>query len=269
MLVWVGFQLLVLGPGHRDPVGDTALGFIILLVGTLGIITAAGLWRIRPWGRHFQILLSFGGLFTFPIGTMLAAFSLAYLFTRRATLTFSGIRPDELAHENIDLVRGRALLVERGMVAAMLLSALAGAMVAFVPFAKGPLRDASRRADQKADQKESMEAMQNVAAALERYARKHREYPKVVGAEAMIDSLAEVQRQGDPPLTARDGWDRVLWYSTDKKGWNYWLVCSGADLQFEEREAAGYTPGLTRDLDDDLVVKNSQFVRHPDTSEAP
>ena len=63
--------------------GIAALVVVMILAFGLGILffaTALGLWRVRSWSRWLSIVISILSLLAFPIGTIIGAVTLYYLF---------------------------------------------------------------------------------------------------------------------------------------------------------------------------------------------
>jgi type II secretory pathway pseudopilin PulG len=63
--------------------------------------------------------------------------------------------------------------------------------------------------------------------------------------------------------TWKDAWGRDLRYTTD--GTNYWIVSAGKDGAFEEEDPSRYTAESTTGFDADLVEKNGELLRAPDS----
>jgi hypothetical protein len=73
-------------PGAAIAGGVTLATIASLVIGLMaicslpGLLAAWGMLRFRPWGRILGIVLAFFDLFTFPIGTVLGAYTLWVLF---------------------------------------------------------------------------------------------------------------------------------------------------------------------------------------------
>jgi type II secretory pathway pseudopilin PulG len=63
--------------------------------------------------------------------------------------------------------------------------------------------------------------------------------------------------------TWKDAWGHDLRYTSD--GTNYWIVSAGKDGAFEEDDPSRYTAGSTTAFDADLVEKNGELLRAPDS----
>jgi hypothetical protein len=93
---------LVSTSGDPDAaVGATVLGFagiaVTLFAGTLAVaflITAWGLFKLKPWARILGIIMSAVCLTNFPIGTAFGIYALIILFKKETEALFArGIAP--------------------------------------------------------------------------------------------------------------------------------------------------------------------------------
>ncbi|MEZ4863787.1 MAG: hypothetical protein R3C14_20865 [Caldilineaceae bacterium] len=67
------------------------VGFVALIVLALSMLNLAvgyGLWTLKAWGRAAAIALAFISLFGFPIGTVIGALTLWYLFKPEVAARF-------------------------------------------------------------------------------------------------------------------------------------------------------------------------------------
>jgi len=78
------FVLPVLG------VTGMALAMTITAVSLPGVIIGWGLYRFRPWARVWGIVLAVLSIALFPFGTLLGAYGLWVLLTRRTEPLFAG-----------------------------------------------------------------------------------------------------------------------------------------------------------------------------------
>jgi hypothetical protein len=86
---------------NRDPFSLGVLGALLLL-GVIQVTCGIGLWKLKPYGRMIQIILSCIGLLGFPVGTIISILILIYLGKPGAKLLFSdrpveSMTPDEQA----------------------------------------------------------------------------------------------------------------------------------------------------------------------------
>ncbi len=65
------------------------LGIAYILLGIGQAATAIGLRRLRPWARTVASILSALGLLGFPIGTLISAYFLYLLLSKKGTYVFS------------------------------------------------------------------------------------------------------------------------------------------------------------------------------------
>ena len=67
----------------------TILGFVYIGFGVLGTLTAVGLWNLKSYGRVLQIAASIIGLLGIPVGTIISAVILWYMFKPGVKVLFS------------------------------------------------------------------------------------------------------------------------------------------------------------------------------------
>ena len=104
-LVTLGISILVGIMGATDASNRPMLvvGAAGLVLGALSLAAAAGLFRLSAWGRLLQIGLAILGLLVIPVGTVMSALLLFYLFQPGIRVLFSGrsssdeLTPDEAA----------------------------------------------------------------------------------------------------------------------------------------------------------------------------
>jgi len=87
--------------------GITALVIILILVFGLGILfffTGLGLWGMRTWARWLAVVVSILSLLAFPIGTIIGALTIWYLFKPEIRAAFEQVGEPEkpLIEEAID-----------------------------------------------------------------------------------------------------------------------------------------------------------------------
>ncbi len=68
---------------------DVVTMVILLGLGAGQIVTATGLRRLRPWARIPTAIISGVGLLAFPIGTLINAYILYLVFSRKGRMVFS------------------------------------------------------------------------------------------------------------------------------------------------------------------------------------
>jgi hypothetical protein len=98
-----------------DTPGVVLIGAAMLgASGAVQLACAIGLWRLRPWGRTIALVLSWIGLLAVPIGTIVSALLLYYLFRPGIRLIFSGRAPGTLTAEergDVAAVSGRSTVL--------------------------------------------------------------------------------------------------------------------------------------------------------------
>lgn len=89
--------------------GITAMVIVLILVFGLGILfftTGLGLWGMRTWARWLAVVISILSLLAFPIGTIIGALTIWYLFKPEIKEAFeqAGKPEKPLIDETIDEV---------------------------------------------------------------------------------------------------------------------------------------------------------------------
>lgn len=87
--------------------GITAMVIVLILAFGLGILfftTGLGLWGMRTWARWLAVVISILSLLAFPIGTIIGALTIWYLFKTevRAAFEQAGKPEKPLIEEAID-----------------------------------------------------------------------------------------------------------------------------------------------------------------------
>ena len=229
------------------------IGVIYLLISGIQITTGIGLWNLRPWGRTLQIVLACIGLIGFPIGTLVSALILYYLFRPGIKVLFSGKQaPDLTPDERASLAELSAsgvsaitviIVVLVGVVLCAIVSAIA------IP----NLLNAINRGRQK----RTMADMRLIATGVEAYKVDNGVYPP--GASSVDDlemALAPTYLYSVPH---NDGWTSPyqVWITDD--GASFTIVSYGRD------KVEGPSPGgATRDFDDDIILQDGRFVQWPE-----
>ncbi len=98
MLVVGGFILLLLsgiGFASGDPtalailsVVGTSVGFLMLILALPSLLAGYGLLKGRSWGRPLAIVVGILGIFNFPVGTLIGAYTLWVLLQDDAATYF-------------------------------------------------------------------------------------------------------------------------------------------------------------------------------------
>lgn len=91
--------------------GVSALAILLVLTFGLGIllfVTAVGLWGMRMWARWLAVVISILSLFAFPIGTVIGAVTIWYLFQENIKDAFeaAGEPEESLLDEVVDEMEG-------------------------------------------------------------------------------------------------------------------------------------------------------------------
>ena len=94
----VPFGIATLAVSLQEPPADNVavfLGVLFLGFGALYVVTGIGLWTLKPLGRTLQIVVACIGLLALPVGTILSALILYYMFRPGILVLFSGKTPAE------------------------------------------------------------------------------------------------------------------------------------------------------------------------------
>jgi general secretion pathway protein G len=229
------------------------IGVVYLLISGIQITTGVGLWNLRPWGRTLQIVLACIGLIGFPIGTLVSALILYYLFRPGIKALFSGKQASELTPDE------RASLAELSASGVSAITVIIVILVGIVlcgivsAIAIPNLLNAINRGRQK----RSMADMRLINIAVEAYKVDNGVYPP--GASSIDDLenvLAPTYLRSVPHS---DGWRTPFQVWITEDGASFSVVSYGRD------KAEGPSPGgATHDFDDDIILQDGQFVQWPE-----
>jgi type II secretory pathway pseudopilin PulG len=127
-------SLFAMSSGERDPFAAGVIG-VLLLIGVAQITCGIGLWKLKPYGRMFQIILSCVGLLGFPVGTIISIAILIYLNKPGLKLLFSdrsleSMTPDEQAQVAAATSSSSATTVIVAAVGVLVLIAVIGIVAA-------------------------------------------------------------------------------------------------------------------------------------------
>jgi hypothetical protein len=91
--------------------GDAPAGLLIvaLILGGIGgadLACGIGLWRLKPWGRALALGFAWVGLIAIPLGTLVSALVLYYLFRPGIRVIFSGVPVEALTEDDRALAAG-------------------------------------------------------------------------------------------------------------------------------------------------------------------
>jgi type II secretory pathway pseudopilin PulG len=76
-------------------------GAFYALFGILSIVCGIGLWNLKSYGRTLQLVYSFIGLLGIPLGTIISALILVYLYKPGVKVLFSETPPSRLSAADI------------------------------------------------------------------------------------------------------------------------------------------------------------------------
>jgi hypothetical protein len=89
------------GEGSAERGLMIGVGAFYMLFGILSIVCATGLWNLKSYGRTLQLAYSFIGLLGIPIGTVISALILVYLYKPGVKVLFSETPPSQLSAADI------------------------------------------------------------------------------------------------------------------------------------------------------------------------
>jgi general secretion pathway protein G len=230
-----------------------ALGVVYLAVGGLYLAAAAGLWKLKAWGRTLQIVFSILGLCGVPIGTIISALILFYLFRPGVKLLFSGREPggfDDQELADIARVSSPAMAWAAVIVVVLAVIGVLG-MIAAIAIPN------SINAVNRGRQKRTVSDMRSLATAAQAYQVDFGHFPLA------ISSLDELERFVSPDyiraFPAEDGWQQPFIVSSNQDGTSFVVVSYGRD------GIEGPQPGgATSDYDCDIVWEDGSFTQWPE-----
>jgi general secretion pathway protein G len=252
----IGAIAMMVSPAasSEDRIFGIIFGSVMLLMSLVGFIGAIGLWRLKSFGRTIQIVLSAIGLLAIPLGTLISAAILWYLFTPAVKVLFSGKRAEELTPQEVMALQpgtgGGAPVVVVVVIVGFVVVGMIGILAAI---AIPNLLTAMQRSKQK----RTMADMRSIAREIDSFASDNNLLPEaedIQGLKAKVATYANI--------ATMDGWASEMRYGTD--GENYWLISAGKDAMFETDDPRMYGEGATTNFDCDIVFVNGQFVQYPE-----
>jgi type II secretory pathway pseudopilin PulG len=253
--LWLLFSVvwffLAREPQAGPAVVFTAFAVLALVMSVACALCAYGLWNLRPFGRVLQIVLSCFGLLAFPLGTIISALILVYMFRPGIRVLFSGRVADALSREEV----GHVQALDRSPMATVIVVVVAVAFLA-VPMAGIVSAIAIPNllnAVDRGKQKRTMADVRAIATAVEAFAVDHNAYP-------VADSVEDLARQISPvyleTVPLRDGWSRPFQVQSRAEG--YLIYSQGKDGTGETCD-----DGQTNSFNDEICFADGDFVRYP------
>lgn len=108
---------------------------------------------------------------------------------------------------------------------------------------------------QRAKQKRTMVDMRTIATAVEAYSTDWTMYPPITNIAALRGYVSPTYVKAMPQI---DGWANTLIYATANGNTSYTITSYGRD------GAAGFTPGIITNFNQDIVFADGQFLSYPD-----
>jgi hypothetical protein len=92
LMLPLGAVTLVQAAGADDPDAIVAIiaGGVMLVIGAVNLACGIGLWTLKPYGRVLQIALACIGLLGIPLGTIISALILYYMWRPGIRALFAG-----------------------------------------------------------------------------------------------------------------------------------------------------------------------------------
>jgi hypothetical protein len=257
--VLAGLSLATDSGGDR---GAAAAGSAASAFGLLAGLAAFLLRRRRRSGRLLQVGLAVAGLPVLPFWSIASAGTLWTMSRPGMRALLSGRREEEWTPAEAAAAsalsapsKSRAALLATGL---LVLAALEGAFLASLP----PRGSADR-----AKQKRTVADLRSAMTAVESFAAREGRYPEA----SSIDELARLLEPGFIPRLPRvDAWGRPLRYESWRSNEAspgldaYLLASAGRDGAWETNDLKTAEPRAVRSPDDDLLVRDGQFVLAPD-----
>jgi general secretion pathway protein G len=245
LMVMAGTYIAV----SRDSGALTVVVFFLAIT-VIHLAVGIGLWKLKSWGRIFQIILSCVGLLAFPLGTLVSALILYYLFRPHVIVLFSEKTPDQLSApeiESLATANGAGI----GLVVALCLVVGVGLVGMVAAIAIPNLLNAIDRAKQK----RTVTDIHNIAEAMESYGIDYRRYPQALSVEELEAQLSPAYLREMPKV---DGWGQpfVVWCD----GTNYLIQSAGKDGVLEKEPLGG--PFV--EFEKDIVLADGEFVQWPE-----
>jgi type II secretory pathway pseudopilin PulG len=101
LLGGIAFVVMSFGNEGAEKGMMMGLGAVYAILGVLSIVCAIGLWNLKSYGRAIQLVYSFIGLLGIPIGTLISALILVYLYKPGVKVLFSETPPSHLSPADI------------------------------------------------------------------------------------------------------------------------------------------------------------------------
>src|SRR6185295_6742843 len=163
--------------------------------------------RVRPYGRTIQLVYSWIGLLVFPVGTVVHALILVYLFRPGVRILFSRKALDQLSPEEARQLRALGSANAAAITIAVIAVCLAG--VAFTGIVAAIAIPNLLNAIDRGKQKRTLADIRTIGTAIEAYAVDTNVYPLSGDLPALAAVLEPVYIR---TLPRKDGWGNPLIY---------------------------------------------------------
>jgi hypothetical protein len=101
LLAGVAIVVGSLGTQGSERAFTMGLGAFSAVLGVVSLVCAVGLWKLKSYGRTLQLVFSFFGLLAIPVGTLISALILVYLYKPGVKVLFSETPPSRLSAAEI------------------------------------------------------------------------------------------------------------------------------------------------------------------------
>lgn len=267
-----GASILIFAPKSKsdDLLFALIAGGLLLLLAALHLIAGHGLWAMKSYARTIQIVFAVPGLLLFPIGTIVCALILVYLFKPEVKLLFSGRTEADLSPQESAMLAAFAGSGASGAAIAIAIVAVLIGGVFILGIVSAIAIPNLLNAIQRGKQKRTMADIRAIGTACEAYAVDNNVYPDVES----LDSLAKVlEPTYIRQMPRTDGWEHSYHYDSwryedesDEGPAHYLIASSGKDGLLEHEDLEGYEELATQSFNNDIVFSDGEFLEYPDTS---
>ena len=142
-------------------------GVLALVFAAAAFACGTGLWRLKPYGRRIQIGLAVIWVFLFPVGTVIGAVVLFYMWTPGIRALYSGTRAETLTPAERSQIASAAGPGGRAVAIGTAVALAAAALIGTIYFVTKPARVKARIA---ANEAAAIDSMRAIMRAQESYA---------------------------------------------------------------------------------------------------
>lgn len=233
--------------------GELIIGLLLFAFAAFALITAYGVYRMSPWGRVLEICCSIMGLLAFPLGTVISALILWYLFKPEALILFGAKPLNQLSEAQ--QAKFQSFLEDKPNPGCWIAAAVVAVSIGFGTLMVSAIAIPNLlNAIDRGKQKRAMADLRDIGQALEQYAQDTGSYPDAYDMQTIRELLE----------------DRYIQWPTDP-AWGHpyqgyaeadqYLICSPGKDGGECDIGEG---GPTLSFDAAIVYVNGEFYQYPD-----